>query len=196
MFAEERSPASRTELNPDKAFGGLTSKQAKFATLVFSGRNYTEAYREVFDCSNMLETTVQGNAWAMAQKPLVVAKLKELSASRDNQTSLVSSLSRDWITNGIMRIAEFGDKDSTKLAAYVALGKVVGIDLFRETVRTEKVVRTPEEADKELKRLLGEMMVTIEGEATEVAPASQPSRKPAPTQDPTPRDRRRKPKPR
>tara|TARA_R110000868_G_scaffold275096_1_gene534791 strand:+ start:232 stop:510 length:279 start_codon:yes stop_codon:yes gene_type:complete len=91
-----------------------------------------------------------------------------------------------------MGLATDSDKDSVRLAAYIALGKTVGIDMFRETTRTEKVVRTPEEADAELKRLLSDMMTTVEGTATRIeAPAS--SARPVPGAPL--RDRKRRPKP-
>jgi hypothetical protein len=92
-----------------------------------------------------------------------------------------------------MRLAMTAQKETTQLGAYVALGKVAGIDLFRETTRVERVDRTAEDVDKELKAKLQAMMtaMTIDGTASSVPPSSQaPAAKPQPAARV---DRRRKP---
>lgn len=95
-----------------------------------------------------------------------------------------------------MRIAMTGEKESVQLQAYIALGKMAGIDLFRETTRVERVDRTPADVDKELKAKLQAMMasMTIEGEAKPVDGSSVTPTKPSPAG--VKRDRRRKPTPR
>ena len=90
-----------------------------------------------------------------------------------------------------------GEKESNRLNAYVHLGKVAGIDLFRETTRVERVDRTAEDVDRELKAKLQALMngMTIDGTASSVpaAPASSAPIKPTPVG--LKRDRRRKPTP-
>jgi hypothetical protein len=97
-------------------------------------------------------------------------------------------LSLEFVTDGLMRLALTAEKETVKLGSLIALGKVAGIDAFRETTRVERVDRTPEDVDKELKSKLQAMMnsMTIEGEAKAAKPAPIEAHK---------RDRRRKPAP-
>ena len=84
-----------------------------------------------------------------------------------------------------MGLALNADKDSTRLAAYVALGKTIGIDLFRETVVHQKQERSVEDVERELQTRLKDLARTIEGEGREVPAAIEGAGR---------RDRRRKPK--
>jgi hypothetical protein len=87
-----------------------------------------------------------------------------------------------------MGLAVSSDKDSVRLGAYQTLGKTVGIDLFRETVRHEQITRSIEDIEQELKQKLDALRagLTIEGKAERVAADSgQPG---------AGKDRRRKPK--
>lgn len=197
MFTEERSPARR-QLNPDKAFGGLNSRQAQFAEAVFSGLSNVEAYRRVYQPTNENENTVYQNAANVAQNPLVIAKLNEMQAKREERSSLVHSFNKEFVINGIIGLALKADKDSTRLAAFIALGKTADLDLFRDHKVIDKPNRTPADVDEALRTELRRMMTDakiIEGEANApTSPAAARSVSPTPTNDP-PRDRRRKPKP-
>ena len=182
-------------------FGGMTSKMAKFVDLSFSGLSDIEAYRQSYDISGMTARTVAVRAHEVAHHPLVTVKLRELQEAREAQAILVARLGKEYVLEGIMKIAERGDKDSTRLRAFELLGKTAGIDLFRETTRVEHVNRTPEDVERELKAKLSEMMKTIEGSARPAlepgaaAPAA-PATKPAPADSAPRADRRRKPAPR
>lgn len=187
-------PVRRTilqELDESDGLQGLTSFQYRFAVASFSGLNDTDAYRSITDVSNMTETTIRGNAARLAQHPLVRAKLQELRVKLDGQTSLAPGLNREFVLNGIMGLAISAQKDSTRLAAYIALGKTVGIDLFREVHVTEKITRTVEDVDKELREHLTRLQSTIDGQARDVTPA--PGSKIVPKEAAGRRDRRRKP---
>jgi len=179
----------------DDPFGGMTSKMAKFADLSFSGLSDIEAYRQSYDVSGMTPRSIATKAHEVAHHPLVTSKLRELQQAREAQSILISRLGKEYVLEGIMKIAERGDKDSTKLRALELLGKTAGIDLFRETTRVEHVNRTPEDVERELKARLGEMMKTIEGSARAAEPDS-PADKPKPAPAAAGRDRRRKPTPR
>ena len=116
--------------------------------------------------------------------------------SRQVGGSLLGLLGPEFVTDGLMRLAMTANKESTKLGALIALGKVAGIDLFRETTRVERVDRTAEDVDRELKAKLQALMngMTIEGSASSV-PASPASSAPIKPQPAAARDRRRKPTP-
>lgn len=174
------------ELDDSRAFQGLTSAQHRFVTLVMSGLSNVEAFRAVYDVSGWTEGTAAGKASELANHPMVLAKLRELRQRVDAQSTLAPGLTREFVLNGLMAIALNGDKDSTRVSALVNLGKTVGIDLFRETVVTEKRVRTVADVEQELKDRLEELKqtLTVEGAARRVEPDSTA---------PPARDRRRKP---
>ena len=145
-----------------------------------SGFNNTEAYRQIFDTAGQADSTVYGNANALAKNPLIVAKLDELRLKAEQQATLAPTLGRSFVLNGIMALALSSDKDSVKLRAYELLGKTAGIDLFRDTVIHTKDERTIEDVDRELRAKLKDLQVTLDLEPNSVSTS--------------PADRRRKPK--
>lgn len=180
--AERLEPVAVATLDESRAFQGLTAAQHRAVMLVMSGLSNTDAYRAVFDTAHMADTSVYSAARDFFMSPLILAKIRELRARREAQSTLAPSVNREFILNGIQGLAESADKDSTRLAAYVALGKVQGIDLFREVHVTEKVVRTVEDVERELKTRLTELkaQLTIDGESKPVdaQPAADRRRKP------------------
>ncbi len=182
-FSDARQSPSVDVLDPNDAFEGLTSRQQLFVTHSFSGLNDAEAYRRSGDCSNMTDASIGTRAHEMARLPKVQAKLRQMREKREAQTMLAPLLTRDFILQRLMRLSDHADKDSVKVTALVALGKTVGIDLFRETTRVERVERSVEDVERELKARLKDLQVTIEGEAKQVN--MLPSK---------PADRRRKPR--
>lgn len=186
------APSVSWELDEADAMQGLTTRQYRFVTLMFQGLNDTEAYRQAGYGAGMNAQSLGQAAHHAAKNPKVQAKLRELREKVDQQSTLAPSLSREWILNGIMEIAINGDKDSTRLRAFEDLGKVAGIDLFRETTRVERVTRTPEELDQELQERLAEMAKTIEAKAN--PPGIGTNDKPTGPKAGTAPDRRRKPR--
>ena len=192
MHAEEFSRA----LDPLRVFQGLTPKQETYALERFSGSGQAEAYRIAYPDTEMTPDQVKRMAYDLDRHPAVVARVAQLTADRMKHSSLLPHLSPEFVTDGIMRTAMFGEKESNRLRAYELLGKVAGIDLFRETTRVERVDRTAEDVDRELKAKLQALMngMTIEGSASSV-PASPASSAPIKPQPAAARDRRRKPTP-
>ncbi len=182
-------------LDPLRVFQGLTAKQEAYAMARFRGANQYEAYCSAYDVEGCSRETIQRSAVDADRHPAIVARVQQLTAERDRASNLSADLSREFVINGIMRIAMMGQKETTQLRAYELLGKTAGIDLFRETTRVEHVNRTPEDVERELKARLGEMMKTIEGSAR-AAESDSPADKPKPAPAAAGRDRRRKPTPR
>ncbi len=56
----------------------LTSKQEQFATLLASGVNQSEAYRQAYNASKMKDNTIWRKAHAEAQHPKILARVAEL----------------------------------------------------------------------------------------------------------------------
>jgi hypothetical protein len=182
---ESLTPKQQLQLDDSRAFQGLTTAQHRMVLLMFQGLKNAEAYRAVYDTSGMAESTIAFNAARIAAEPAVAAKLREMRTKVEAQSTLAPNLTREFVINGVMGLATNATKESVQLGALLALGKVVGIDLFRETVVHEKRVRTVEDVETELKDRLAELqrqLTTVEGEARRVDAA------------PAPRDRRRKPK--
>jgi hypothetical protein len=186
-------PIRRTtlqELDETDGLQGLTSKQYRFAIAMFSGLSHVAAYRDTYDCSGMADATIQGKASELAHHPLVTAKMRELRVKVDQQTTLAPYLSRELVLNGLLRLATSATKESVQLGAYIALGKTVGIDLFREVHVTERITRTPEDVDRELLDHINKLKPVLEGQARDVTPNGAAKIKPGSSSG---RDRRRKP---
>ena len=179
-------PARRTqlqELDPNDPFQGLTSKQQLFVSFSFSGLNDVEAYRQAYDASNMTDMSVQGCAREVAAHPLVRAKLKQLQDKRDEQSSLAPLLSIDWVANGIRDIAaDKTIKPNVRLAAYIAAGKLRGVNAFGSDPIEQPAQRSVDDIDKQLLAMLRGMVSTIDGQATDITPAKEkaPAVKPGP----------------
>lgn len=174
------------ELDPNDPYDGLTSRQQMFVSLSFSGLSNIEAYRQAYDCSDMAPGTIADKSRLLAHEPLIQTKIRSLVDARDAQATLSPWLTKAWILNGIANLARYADKEAVQLAAYVALGKTAGIDLFRETVRHEQVTRSVDDVEQELKAKLEQLRtsLTIEGKSHQVA---------ADSGQPVKSDRRRKP---
>lgn len=177
----QASPAAASTeiLDPTDALEGLTSRQQLFVSLVFSGLNSSEAYRRSGDCSRMTDQTIGHRAREMLHYPKVQAKLRALKDRREQQTSLAPILTPEWVTTRLMHLAESAEKETVRVTSLIALGKVAGIDLFRETTRVERVERSVEDVDRELKERLRLLQPVIDGESRQVpaAPPAQTSRK-------------------
>ena len=182
-----------TALNPLRVGQGLTVKQEAYAQARFEGNDGHDSYMIAFKPEGWKRSSVTDAAYLLDRDHRILARVAQLRAERMKHSSLLPFLSPEFVTDGIMRIAMTGEKESNRLNAYVHLGKVAGIDLFREPTRVERVDRTAEDVDRELKAKLQTLMngMTIEGSASSV-PAS-----PAAAAKPTPAgakvDRRRKP---
>lgn len=180
-------------LDPLRVFQGLTVKQEAFAMARFMGANQAEAYAKAYGDEGQDAKQVGRVASELDRHPGIVARVEQLTADKMSKSTLAPLLSQEFVTDGLMRLAMTAEKESVKLGSLIALGKVAGIDLFRETTRVERVDRTAEDVDRELKAKLQALMngMTIEGSASSV-PASQPA-----AAKPTPAgakpDRRRKP---
>lgn len=171
---------ARSMLKSDDPLEGLTHRMHKFATLCVAGMSNSEAYRVAYEEAN--EVTVKAHATELIRHPAVVRKICELRARAENLSTLSAELSRNFVLNGLMGLALSAEKETVRLGAYQTLGKTVGIDLFRETVRHENVTRTVEDVEQDLKDKLEQLRqgLTIEGKAQSIEDQAKP------------RDRRRK----
>lgn len=170
--SDDLRAAESRELDETAALEGLTSVQYQFARAVFSGANYTEAFRLVTDVSGMNDTTIGKRAAEMGALPLVQAKIKALRVEADQKATLAPNLTASFVLNGIQNLALNADTDAVRLAAYVHLGKSRLINLFgNQAPDQERKPRTQEEVERELRKFLAELSPTVEATARDVTPA-------------------------
>jgi hypothetical protein len=150
-------------LRPERILQGLTHAQEAYVLARFNGLGISDAYREAYPNQDANAATIARSAHDLETSPKIVARFNQMIADRRAQSSLAPIVSKEFVLNGIASIAANPNvKDQTRLAAYIALGKVAGIDLFREIHVTEKRTRTPEEIDAELRERLASMAQTID----------------------------------
>ncbi len=169
--------AVKAELETEDPFQGLTSKQYRFVQAVFSGLSNAAAYRQVYDCEGLSESVVGRLAHSAAREPLVRAKLQEMRQRMDDESVLLPFATKSFVIQRLVHLSLNGDKDSVRLGATTQLGKVAGIDAFRETTRVEHITRTQEEVDRELKEMIANTAKTIEGAAIDVPEPTEPARR-------------------
>lgn len=182
-------PSRIGELDESDALQGLTSRQYRFAVLSFTGMADAEAYRQAYNSREANAETLGKMAHAVARNPKVQAKVLELRAKFDSQTTLAPLLTKQFVLNGIMQIALNADKPAVRLRAYELLGKVIGVDLFRDTQKAEPKQRTIEEIDRELRERVAALKPILDATARRIEPEP-----PGVSGAAKARDRRRKPK--
>lgn len=157
------------ELDPSKPYDGLTAKQWDYCYARAAGLDMIAAYKSAYDVTGDSRSSWHGNAHTLEQDHRVTAKIKSLVDKKYGETNLVPiQVTREFVVNGIVGIAKSKDaKPNVQLRAYELLGKMAGIDLFRDVVVHDNRKRTLEEIDTELERHLGKL---LEGRARDVTP--------------------------
>ena len=132
----------------------LTSKQAKFASLVARGQNKSQAYRSAYDARHMKQTSIKVEANKVSNLPHVAGAIKNLRENHKPTERTVEALTDDWI---IQRLQEEATDESNPPASRVrsleVLGKIGGLFDNKVTVTTQRSV---EEVEKELVEKLSE----------------------------------------
>jgi hypothetical protein len=184
MAQPKRLADPTTALNSNLAFQGLTPKMERYCFLRFDGATQQAAYRQAYRPTSDNSAMIAQEANRLEHNPKIIARIAQMIDDRDSRQGIFSGVqpSREFVTTGLMRLATTAEKESVQLGAYVAIGKMVGIDMFRETTRVERVERTVEDVDRELRERLAALAPMIEGQATPVSSAPKPRA-----------DRRRKP---
>lgn len=103
----------------------LTSKQEKFCQGIVSGLNQSDAYRAAYSCENMLDSTINNNAYMLMNDSDIKARIEQLRmpiAERVGRT-LEQHIER------LMKLGEHGeslDKVDAAIKAEELIGKVLG----------------------------------------------------------------------
>lgn len=154
---------------------GLSATDLRFVLELMGGAPQGAAYAIARGWARD-DPRASGGGSRVARKPAVRAKIEQLRAEAERQAVRAPSLSREWITEGILAIAARDTvKDHVRLRAFELLGKVAGVDLFREIRLTQTDKRSPEEIEKELEQRLKTLVEpaprTVEAEARRVGHA-------------------------
>jgi len=151
---------------------------------------YTDAYRLAYPERKEGRGLKEAAAY-LANLPIVQAKLKELRLAAEHVTTLAPGITREWVIQGIKEIAtDSTAKQSTRLQAYIALGKTYAAPVFKEPEQSDAKPISTEDMDKRILELLRAGMATIDGVALDVTPAKEK----APGNSPAPASRKRKPR--
>ena len=132
----------------------LTSKQAKFASLVARGQNKSQAYRSAYDARHMKQTSIKVEANKVSNLPHVADAIQSLRENHEPTERTVETLTDDWIIEKLQEEAsDESNPPHSRVRALEVLGKIGG--LFDKTV-TVTTLKSPEELEKELKEKLSE----------------------------------------
>lgn len=179
--------AAAIGLDSHRPLQGLTPAMQVFVSHVMSGMSYIDAYLAAGYAEAATRIATGQKARELANTPIVSAKLRELTARRDDATTLAPLLTREWVVQGIMSIAQAGEKESTKLAALIALAKMPSVGLFKDNATATEAQRSIEDIDAELRAALKNLKPVIDGDARRVGTTVQ-------DEGVRPGDRRRKPR--
>ena len=138
---------------------GLTDKQEAFAQAIFEGANFSDAYRQAYDASNMSAASIHTEACLLVQNPKVSQRLEQLNLDREQQRRMQSLSRSDFVLKQLTEEAmNTENSDGARVRALELLGKSVA--LFTDKVETEdKTERDADAIKRELQakldRLLG-----------------------------------------
>ena len=133
---------------------GLTDKQEAFAMLVFEGVNFSDAYREAYDASNMSAASIHIEACRLVKHPKVAHRIDTLIRDREAQQRMQRLSRSEKLISKLENIAfRDGEADGTQVRALELLGKSMG--MWIDKVETEdKTERTEEQLEKEIQEKL------------------------------------------
>jgi hypothetical protein len=138
---------------------GLTDKQEAFAQAIFEGSNFSDAYREAYDASNMKAATIHRQSHGLVNNSKIRARLDQLHQDREQQQRMLSLSRSDFVLKQLTDEATNPDNsDGARVRALELLGKSVA--LFTDKVETEDKTERDADAIKaelqaKLDRLLG-----------------------------------------
>jgi phage terminase small subunit len=114
----------------------LTPKQERFAQLVASGENLSDAYRQAYDASGMKPASVNRSAKEVIDNPKIAARVEELRKPivERAQITLETHL-RDLMMLRNMAVKE--KQISAAIAAEVARGKASGVHVEKSEMKVD-----------------------------------------------------------
>lgn len=149
---------------------GVTAKQDKFALLVAQGKSLSYAYREAYDTSNMLDSSVWDAASKLADVPWVAQRVRDhverIEREKPHDDAATRRMVRDYLVS-VVQNPEAKTADRTKAAEL--LGKVAGVALFSQR---EKEAVTKPASHAEFEALFNRLSELVQSEAVETTEVS------------------------
>ena len=107
----------------------LTAKQEKFARLIaLDGLNQSDAYRQAYDTTNYLPSTITEDASRLAANSNVLARIQQLKASLQAEALVTAAdLVRELLEVGTVKVPAGQVRASDKVAALDKVAKILGL---------------------------------------------------------------------
>ena len=139
----------------EKAWDSLTNKQRAWINAFIGGMSETEAYRHVYSAEKMKPNTVNREASRLMVHPKIATIVKRRLREKE-EAALHSAVSRRrFVIERLVERAKESDTHASEIRALELLGKMQGVDLFRDISATPDDIRPKEEVEAEIeKRLL------------------------------------------
>lgn len=104
----------------------LTPKQERFCQNIAKGLSQADAYRDAYDCEDMVDNSVYKEACLLMNNPKITERLKELTAEAVKDIKYeVEDCFRE--TDEILRLAKMTDNLQIMLKAVEQKGKLKGL---------------------------------------------------------------------
>jgi hypothetical protein len=133
-------------------WAGLTEKQERFAHLVADGKNFSAAYREVYDTTDMSQPSVWREAHRLSRNEKVAMRIAEYVAARHDEERLQVHMRAYRVTAHLEQMMTSGASETTRLRAAELLGKTVGLFVEKPPAKEEK--RSLAELEDQLRKRL------------------------------------------
>jgi hypothetical protein len=149
----------------DQGKHGLTTKQYEFCLNYVKGKRKpdgswvamtgSDAYRLAYDASNMKPQTVNVQASKLLAHPKVARYIGVLRARREDAVVHSVAAARTFIFEKLTELALEADRDADKLKAIELLGKLDGVDAFKDVQgRDDQPLPPPDQVKAELAKRL------------------------------------------
>lgn len=152
-------PAPEDVLRADLPLQGLTPQQEQFAQLVAAGTQKAEAYRRVYNVGATTKPeSVHRKAVEVAQNVKVTARIGQLNREQTRETTHSATRIRNQCIDTLLDTLAGEATPANRLKAVELLGKIPGVDLFRETIVTQHEDRSPAQVAEDLHKRVSELL--------------------------------------
>lgn len=117
---------------------GLTIREAKFVEGLIGGLNYTAAYREAYDCSNMQDRSVNTAACQLHMKPKIQSAISH-AMEQAGKALVITAASLTMMTKKAYDLAESSGNPGAMVNSVGLMAKLNGLIVDRSERKIETV---------------------------------------------------------
>lgn len=132
----------------------LTDKQERFARAILDGLDQTAAYKAAGYSQDQQDKTIWEAASRLAANAKVIARIQEL---RD-EAAAASKLTRAFVLQGLIQIAQGGKNEAARNRAFELLGKELG--MFKDQTEHTFTNASDDDLQREANLLLAQLQTT------------------------------------